>query len=154
MEKEFHMLNKAKGSARELRKGRYSQPGQIYLVTTTTLYREKVFGDFFAARLLIRTLRAESELSGCQTLAFVVMPDHLHWLLRLERGELSAVVGRVKSISARRIGRPVWQAGFYDRALRQDEDLQAMARYVVANPLRAGLAPRLGLYPHWDAIWL
>jgi hypothetical protein len=29
-----------------------------------------------------------------------------------------------------------------------------MARYVVANPLRAGLVKRLGDYPLWDAIWL
>jgi REP element-mobilizing transposase RayT len=87
-------------------------------------------------------------------LAFVVMPDHLHWLLQLQQDTLSTVVGRVKSISAKRLGRHVWQAGFYDRALRRNDDLQAMARYVVANPVRAGLVQRLGLYPHWDAIWL
>jgi hypothetical protein len=28
------------------------------------------------------------------------------------------------------------------------------ARYVVANPLRAGLAQSLGHYSHWDAVWL
>jgi hypothetical protein len=29
-----------------------------------------------------------------------------------------------------------------------------LARYVVANPVRAGLVQRVGQYPHWDAIWL
>jgi REP element-mobilizing transposase RayT len=154
MEKEFHMNPAAKGSVCELRKGRHSQPGQIYLVTTTTRHREKVFADFAAARMLIGVLRAESAFSGSKTLAFVVMPDHLHWLFQLGQGELSAVVARIKSISARRLGRPVWQAGYHDRAVRREEDLPTLARYVVANPIRAGLVPRAGLYPHWDAVWL
>jgi hypothetical protein len=38
--------------------------------------------------------------------------------------------------------------------LRQDEDVARVARYVVANPLRAGLVKRIGDYPLWDAAWL
>jgi len=48
----------------------------------------------------------------------------------------------------------VWQPGFHDHALRKEEDVRAVARYVVANPLRAGLVQRIGDYPHWNAIWL
>jgi hypothetical protein len=29
-----------------------------------------------------------------------------------------------------------------------------MARYIIANPLRAGLVDRIGDYPLWDAMWL
>ncbi|MNR61582.1 hypothetical protein D3C85_1833710 [compost metagenome] len=56
----------------------------------------------------------------------------------------------------RSIGRdgPLWQHGFHDRAIRREEDLQAVARYIVANPLRAGLVERIGDYPLWDAVWL
>jgi putative transposase len=32
--------------------------------------------------------------------------------------------------------------------------MRAIARYVVANPLRAGLAGTIGDYPYWDAVWL
>ena len=46
------------------------------------------------------------------------------------------------------------QAGYYDHALRQEEDMQKIARYIVANPIRAGLVNKVGDYPHWDAIWL
>jgi hypothetical protein len=49
---------------------------------------------------------------------------------------------------------PVWQSGFHDRALRHDEDLLDAARYIVANPLRAGLVKSLRMYSHWDACWL
>ena len=48
----------------------------------------------------------------------------------------------------------VWQKGFHDHALRRGGDLLKTARYVVANPLRAGLAKDLGDYPLWDAVWL
>jgi REP element-mobilizing transposase RayT len=82
------------------------------------------------------------------------MPDHLHWLLELGKAELCDVVGAVKSVVAHRMGRQIWQAGFFDRAVRRDEDLRAIARYVVGNPIRAGLAPDLASYSHWDAIWL
>lgn len=48
----------------------------------------------------------------------------------------------------------LWQNGFHDRALKREEDLVKIARYVVANPLRAGLVEKLGDYPLWDAIWV
>ncbi len=48
----------------------------------------------------------------------------------------------------------VWQKGYHDRAVRREEDLRHIARYIVANPLRAGLVRKVGDYPLWDAIWL
>jgi len=72
------------------------------------------------------------------------MPDHLHWLLVLgEKRNLSTVVGGVKSLSAHRIGHRIWQTGFHDHALRHEKDLKEVGRYVVANPLRAGLVKNL-----------
>ena len=52
------------------------------------------------------------------------------------------------------IGAPLWQTGYYDHAIRKDEDIQAIARYIVANPIRAGLVTKVGDYSHWDAVWL
>jgi putative transposase len=141
-------------SSKRLRAGRYSQTNRIYLVTAVTLNREDVFQSFENARSLIRILRQDAARGSHETLAYVVMPDHFHWLLQLSNDNLSALVGRIKSLSSRQIGRPIWQDGFHDRALRKDEDLIAVARYVVANPIRAGLVSRLGLYSHWDAVWL
>lgn len=88
------------------------------------------------------------------------MPDHFHWLIELGDSSLNELMRRVKANSSRAINRqrngsgPLWQSGYHDRALRQEDDLQAVARYVVANPLRAGLVDRLGDYPLWDAVWL
>ena len=137
-----------------LRRGRWSARGQIYLVTTVVNGRQPIFHDMVAARVLIRTMQSDEARGTSKTWAFVVMPDHLHWLVQLEQGTLPQLIGRVKSISAKQIGRRIWQDGFHDQAPRKEDDLRAMARYVVANPLRAGLVERIGDYPHWDAAWM
>jgi len=141
--------------SRNLRKGRVSEANRVYLVTAVTEKRRRLFHELHPGRCLIRSLMKEQELGRASTLAFVVMPDHFHWLLQLREGaSLPKVVRTVKSVTAHRLGGTVWQDGFHDHALRREEDLRAAARYVVANPLRAGLVRRLGDYPHWDAIWL
>ena len=71
-----------------------------------------------------------------------------------EDAALSVVVRAVKAVTAKKLGGALWQCGFHDHALRREEDLLGVARYVVANPVRAGLVARVGDYPHWDAIWL
>jgi len=138
-----------------LRTGRHSQAGQIYLLTTVTRERQPLLAPFEAARCVIRCLKQAQHLRQADTLAFVVMPDHLHWLMQLGEGiELSRCMGAIKSITSRQLGQTVWQNGFHYHAVRQEEDLPALARYVVANPVRAGLVKRVGEYPHWDAIWI
>jgi putative transposase len=140
---------------RNLRAGRVSIPNQVYAITTVTRRRSPFFSDLAAARKLVGVLQEQAELQRATTLAYVVMPDHLHWLMQLSPGhDLSAVVRAVKSVSSRRIGRAVWQRGFHDHALRDEDDVKDWARYIVANPVRAGLVKRVGDYPHWDAVWL
>jgi REP element-mobilizing transposase RayT len=150
----------ARGGHRALRRGRASLPGQIYHVTTTTRDREPIFDLPEAAFPAAACFHAPG-LLGDASLLWVLMPDHAHWLPRLgERDGLAGVVCRLKSASARStnaaLGRSgaVWARAFHDHALRCDEDLLALARYIVANPVRAGLVRRVGDYPFWNAIWL
>ena len=138
-----------------LRQGRHSQSQQIYLITTVTHARRPVFNYFALARHLIGLLRQAQERQQATTLAYVLMPDHLHWLMQLgEQESLSKCVHRIKSISAHACPEALWQKGFHDHAVRAEEDLPAIARYIVSNPVRAGLVARTGQYPHWDAIWV
>lgn len=106
-------------------------------------------------------MRVLHESGAVNSLAWVVMPDHVHWLFQLgETGTLSLVAKSFKARSAQRVNRyldrqgALWQKAFYDHAVRKEEDIQGIARYIVANPLRAGLAENIGDYPLWDAIWL
>ncbi|MFK3907403.1 REP-associated tyrosine transposase [Pseudomonas monteilii] len=143
-----------------LRAGRFSQRNGIYLLTTTTLDRQPLLADWSAARTVVAQFRqVQAEGRAC-SLAWVVMPDHFHWLVQLGPVSLATLMRQVKSRSALQLNRylgrtgAVWQTGFHDRALRREEDLKAVARYIVMNPVRAGLVRRVGDYPHWDAVWL
>ena len=146
---------------RRLRRGRISLTNQIYHVTASTVRREKVFLDFKCGRMLIESLRRESQSGRCETLCFMVMPDHLHWLVQiLDGGSLSSCVRNVKSGAARQINQlrgtrtRIWQNGYFDHGLRSDEDVIATARYIIANPIRAGIVEEVGAYPLWDAVWV
>lgn len=145
----------------DLRKGRYSEPGREYLVTTVTHQRIPWFTDLPAARLLVLEMQQLEKEGVAIWLAWVIMPDHFHALLSLTgQTSLGEVMNRLKGRSARainaRLGRTgdFWQISFHDHALRTEEDRLEIARYVVANPLRAGIVERLGDYPHWDSVWL
>jgi REP-associated tyrosine transposase len=79
--------------------------------------------------------------------AFVVMPDHFHAVVLLDgkarnRPQLGAVINRFKAAVTRRARRlengasEVWQRGYYDHIIRNDQDLQAIREYIEANPER------------------
>jgi REP element-mobilizing transposase RayT len=138
----------------DLRKGRVSQPGQVYHITTVTQNRTACFSSLDKGRKVVRQLMALQAEGRAETLCYVVMPDHLHWLMVLHEGQLSEAVQLLKGRSAHALGQAVWQANYFDHAVRQDEDLREMARYIVANPLRANLVERIGSYSLWDAVWL
>ena len=150
----------AQGTQRT-RLGRASSPGQIYHVIAATKDRQPLFSQYDRGRFVVKALMRGEHASIATTIAYVVMPDHLHWVMQLhQRMDLSTCVGNIKSYSARLLNAslgtkgPVWQRGFFDSALRRECDLIALSRYIVANPLRARLVEYVGDYPLWDAVWM
>ena len=144
-----------------LRRGRWSESGRIYLLTTVTDDRQKLFSDWKTASVAASVMSRADNWPGANLLCWVLIPDHWHGLVELSgEVQLAEVVRVAKGRSARSInlvlGRTgtVWMPGFHDRALRHEDSIVDAARYIVANPLRAGLVERVGDYPFWDAIWL
>ncbi|PWB28651.1 hypothetical protein DCO49_05005 [Stenotrophomonas sp. SPM] len=146
-------------SSPALRIGRWSQTGNVYAITAVTYARRRWFDDEANVDLLIEALRTVERTGRTCSLAWVIMPDHLHWLIELRRGTLAGCMQILKSRSGRAIARqveanaPIWQPGYYDHALRSDECLRTQAMYIAANPVRAGLATFLGEYPHAWSRW-
>ena len=89
-----------------------------------------------------------------------VMPDHVHAIVRCAHGtDLLAWVRRVKgkvAARARALGvSRLWQRSFHDSIIRREEDLVSAVRYVLHNPVRAGLVEHWSEWPHkgsleWD----
>lgn len=147
---------------RTLRAGRHSLAGQVYLLTTVAFGRQPLFLEWPTATSVCRLLADPRLWRGSQPLCWVLMPDHLHLLARLGSHEpLSRLMQRLKAVTAGAANKshgngrgPVWMPGYHDHGVRREEDILAIARYIVANPVRAGLVSRVGSYPYWDAVWL
>ena len=142
-----------------LRKGRVSETGRVYLITAVCHQRTPYFRTLRHGRCFVHALRALEP--DATTLCYVIMPDHIHWMMQLgDTRSLAACVQKVKSLTTQNlrqnqgIAGPIWQRGYHDHALRREEDLQAVARYVIANPLRAGIVDSVARYSLWDANWL
>jgi REP element-mobilizing transposase RayT len=97
------------------------------------------------AMLVEETILIEDRQS-CDVIGWVVMPNHAHVLLRPYEGhELAGIMKRVKGISARKINQllgtkgSVWQADYFDRYIRDSEDLLRKLEYIENNPVKAGL---------------
>ena len=61
---------------------------------------------------------------------------------------LGAIVGNYKSVTARRVNRvrktpgvPVWQRNYYERAIRNERELNAIRQYITDNPLNWEMDP-------------
>ena len=145
----------------DLAKGRFSSENQIYFVTTVIYKRRKLFVELSVCRRVVFEIKNLDEEGYVETLSWVIMPDHIHWLFQLkEKSSLAIVIKKFKGRSARSLNKLLgiqgtfWQHAYYDHAVRKDEDIKKIARYIVANPLRAGLVERIEDYSHWDAVWL
>jgi len=73
------------------------------------------------------------------------MPDHVHLLIEglQERSSAVAFIDRGKQASGywfkRRHAVRLWQKSSWDRVLRKEDDLWTVIRYILSNPVRAGL---------------
>ena len=144
-----------------LRRGRISSADQLYLVTFSTHRRQPLFSNHRLAMDAAREIHDPRSWQQARLLAWVLMPDHWHGLIEFGEGEsLPDLMRAFKENVSRRLHLQwpalgsVWAKSFHDRALRRREDASAAARYIVLNPLRAGLVHRVGDYPFWNAVWI
>jgi putative transposase len=89
--------------SKALRNGRVSLHGQIYLVTSIVLRRERRFADAAAAAHACRALVDPVVWRNSRLSCWVLMPDHWHAVIQLGDGDaLSRIVNRAKSAMAKR----------------------------------------------------
>lgn len=86
-------------------------------------------------------------------LAWCVMPNHVHIVVKLFPGQrLAAVVHSWKSFTAKKVNRVLarsgsfWGREYYDHLVRDEAELTRIIRYVLDNPAKAGLKS-------WTWVW-
>ncbi len=151
-------MKPSKGS-KLLRKGRASIRNQWYLLTTVVHERKPIFTKPDTAETILSSLLWLENHGKMVLEAAVVMPDHLHFVAELHMGTLAILMHSLKSHTARKInvllnrrGR-LWQAQYYDHAIRKDEVLHDVIVYCLNNPVRSGLVTDFHQYPYWYCRW-
>ena len=142
-----------------------------YHLTWGTVHRKAALNNRELVVSLIESLEAEANDAGILVYAYCFMPEHVHLLLSpegmspegmppegvpSERGK--DVVQFVQAYKSRttqlfwRMGNrgKLWQHGFYDHILRQEENIKQVARYILDNPVRRGLVDGFLEYPFRD----
>jgi len=130
------------------------------IVTSVVKNRLPIFSDIQIAHRVVAEIEHLHSSGLAHSMAWVVMPDHLHWLFELNSGSLPALMQALKGRSAFAVNKAhgtktlTWQKGYHDHGVRAEEDLVEMARYVVNNPIRAGLVRQREDYPLWGCEWV
>ena len=88
---------------------------------------------------------ADADRHLCRLYSFVVMPNHVHLLITPYR-PLRQVTNWIKGVSARRAnqalnrtGERFWQDESFDHWARSVQEFEKIERYILENPIRAGL---------------
>jgi putative transposase len=128
-----------------LKPGRLISPPGTYFVTFSTWQRRRLFVVENYVRLFLQTLYRYRREGRFQLHAFVVMPEHVHLLLtppndvtlehaiQLIKGGYSHALG---SILGRK--REIWQRGFTDHRIRDEQDFVNHRNYIHRNPVERG----------------
>ena len=127
--------------------------GNPFHIDIGTAHRREVFRDARLAEMVARRLNAQMRECGGPILAYGLMLEHLHVELVADP-DLVLWVRLFKSATAAQAARlglqgRLWQRTFYDRCLpRKDRALADVARYIIENPVRAGLVQRPEDWPY------
>ncbi|MFZ4554848.1 MAG: REP-associated tyrosine transposase [Pseudanabaena sp.] len=139
----------------------YSQSG-AYFITICTFQRQHLFGEVNNGEMQLNVIgqvisaiwqKIPQHFPNVKLDEFVLMPDHLHGIIViLEQADKShslvTIMQNFKSISTRKInkinqnsGVPIWQRNYYERIVRDDQELHRLREYILANPESWEISP-------------
>jgi putative transposase len=125
----------------------------IYFVTICSHQRIPHFADTSLGYVTLGHLTSLSTRHYFLLHAFCLMPDHLHFLSEGNSPQsnllrfITAFKQRTGFAHKHRARGPLWQTKFYDHILRAADQLEPVACYIWANPVRKGLCGEAASYP-------
>ena len=126
----------------------------LYFLTICCDSRRPYFDDDHCAAWMASQILQIFPPEQFAVVAYCVMPDHVHLLLEgcSDDANLRSAVSLWKQRTAfewkRRCRGSLWQSGYYDHVLRDEDSVPAIVKYVVGNPVRAGIVADASQYPH------
>ena len=126
---------------------------EIYFLTLCSFARRECFTEEAVVDIVRLQFVKAADANDFELLAYCIMPDHLHLLVEGTKSgaDLREFVSSAKRSAAYAV-RPLmrgrlWQPGYYDRILRDNDDSHYFVKYILENPVRAGLAKTPSDYP-------
>ena len=124
-----------------------------YFLTFCTHNRARLFVTADAVEVARTQIARASTEQRMSVIAYCYMPDHVHLLVegQSEDSDCRRFIARSKQYSGfyyqAAFGRRLWQRYGYEHVLRSDEDAVSVARYILENPVRAGMVAAVQDYP-------
>jgi REP element-mobilizing transposase RayT len=111
------------------------------------------FDDAEAWQALMAGANHAKNAGRWRPMLFLAMPDHLHIIAKISRHfDITRTLGELKRDISHRLPTQ-WQKGGFDHRLRSYEHYLEKRDYVLMNPVRAGLVPKVSEWPFsawWD----
>ena len=127
----------------------YRQANRVTFITICACRGHAPFTKDALNRMIVNTLREEQERQNCAVFTYCLMPNHLHYLVSPKQDGISILIftdqfkGKTTNRSWQQGWRGrLWQPRSYDHIVRAEEDLRAIAKYILNNPVRQGLVTR------------
>ena len=129
-------------------------PSRIFFATTKASMGLRLFQTERNAGLLIEVLRSLVAEHRFKLHDFVIMPDHVHLLIEvggdmtIEKA-MQLIKGRFSHRLSHEFGYKgeVWQRGFTEVQVLNQQNFEAHRAYIADNPIKAGLAVSTEDYP-------
>jgi putative transposase len=127
------------------REPRIEIPGGIYHVSSKGNRGCQIYADEFERRVFLKLLTLATRRFSWTCHSYCLMSNHYHLLIELEVGGLSAGMqllnGAFARFSNRRHGYEghLFRNRFWGELIEEDSHLLEVARYIVLNPVRAGI---------------
>ena len=127
------------------RRPRLRFPGALYHVMARGNRKLPIFHDALDRRRFLWTVERATTLYSARVFALCLMTNHFHLVLDTPRGNISETMQYINGVFAQISNRRYGQTGhvFGDRfrspLIEREKYLKRAARYVVRNPVRAGL---------------
>lgn len=139
-------------------------PGGTWFFTVNLLERrrnELLIAEFDRLRACIALERSRRPFS---VVAWVVLPDHMHWIWRLPEGDADFAVRwrRIKTdfslsfpknerrsmVRVARGERGIWQRCYWEHLIKDDDDLRHHIEYIHYNPVKHGYVTQAVDWPY------
>lgn len=125
-----------------------------YYVTINTNYKISYFNEKGLVELVKKVLKDMAEKFRFLIWVYCFMPNHLHFLAEGEKEDsdfrkfVTAFKQKSGYLYKKQIKKKLWQENYYEHVLRKDEDTMRVIKYILNNPVRAGLVENYYDYPY------